>query len=75
LRQPGVSLAERNNAGDTALLLAALNGKTETVRWLLSQPGVSLAERDNNGNTALLYAASNGHIKTGLSHLNCGEKR
>src|SRR3990167_2006613 len=46
-----------------ALLLAARNGKTEMVEWLLKN-GASLSEKDNYGYTALLGAASNGKTET-----------
>ncbi len=59
----GANLAEKNNDGDTALLLAARYGHLKTVQWLLGN-GASLAEKNNNGYTAMLLAALGGKLKT-----------
>jgi ankyrin repeat protein len=44
-----------NNAGQTALMMAALFGRNETVKLLISH-GVNAALRDDTGNTALSLA-------------------
>ena len=44
------------------LLLAALGGHLEVVRWLLRKGGSSVEEKDNDGWTALLCAARNGNF-------------
>jgi ankyrin repeat protein len=52
-------VAERNKAGETPLMLAALSGDEATVRILLKHVwvhGISIV-----GMTALMYAASRGH--------------
>ena len=46
--------------GDTALILAASNGKVQCVR-LLVDGGADRWIRSNEGKTALNYAASKGH--------------
>ncbi len=48
---------ERNRYGDTALMIAALNGRMDIVKRLR----VRGAELDGAGWTALIYAATGGH--------------
>jgi ankyrin repeat protein len=48
---------ERNRYGDTALMIAALNGRFDIVKKLRARG----AELDGAGWTALIYAATGGH--------------
>ena len=45
------------------VLLASMNGKLETVEWLVNN-GCSTNERNNFGNSCLLYASLHGHLET-----------
>ncbi len=49
----------RNAYGESAVMLAALRGQTETVRWLLGQG----AQINHSGWTPLMYAAVNNHLE------------
>ena len=64
------SLSAVMGDGHTALMCAALQGKTATVRTLL-QRGVDINAKDPEGHTALMYAVINLHheiIKLLLEH-------
>ena len=41
-------------------MLAAINGKTEIVKLLLTRPDIDINAKDNNGDTPLMLAAING---------------
>ena len=58
-----LSAAEGYTHGHTALMRAALNGNTETVKDLIHQ-GVDINQRDENGRTALMFAVINTHYET-----------
>src|SRR5262245_29376585 len=58
-----LSDAEEYTHGHTALMRAALDGNTETVKELLDQ-GADINQRDENGRTALMFAAMNTHYET-----------
>jgi ankyrin repeat protein len=58
-----LSAAEAYEHGHTALMRAALDGNTETVKELIHQ-GVDINQRDENGRTALMFAAINSHYET-----------
>jgi ankyrin repeat protein len=58
-----LSAAEGYTHGHTALMRAALDGDTETVRGLIHQ-GVDVNQRDENGRTALMFAVINSHYET-----------
>ncbi|MCY3975351.1 MAG: ankyrin repeat domain-containing protein, partial [Simkaniaceae bacterium] len=48
--------------GKTTLMLAAENGRTEFVRWLLNGSfGVDITRSDKNGDTVLILAIKGGH--------------
>ena len=52
-----------DNDGDTALVLAAVNGHVEVVRALLEHPGIAVNATNNYGGTALVYAAYWDHVE------------
>jgi len=49
--------------GNTSLMIAAAQGRTEMVRLLMAH-GADVDARGRIGNTALLYAAQEGHAET-----------
>ena len=55
-----VPIGMKNRNGSTALMLAALNGHTDSVRVLLRRP-TDIDSKDRTGLTALTYAASRDH--------------
>ena len=57
LVEGGAKVNLRNKWGDTALMVAALNGRDKIVRFLRGMGG----DINNTGWTALHYAAVNGH--------------
>ena len=57
LVEAGAKVSLRNKWGDTALMVAALNGHENVVRYLRGKGG----DVNNTGWTALHYAAVNGH--------------
>ena len=58
-----LSAAEAYRHGHTALMRAALDGDTESVKELINQGG-DINQRDDNGRTALMFAVVNGHYET-----------
>lgn len=58
-----MSTAERYKEHRTDLMFAALEGKTETVKTLLSQ-GADVNAKDDAGRTALMFATINLHSET-----------
>jgi uncharacterized protein len=58
-----LSAAEGYTHGHTALMRAALDGNTETVKELILQ-GVDINQRDESGRTALMFAVINSHYET-----------
>lgn len=63
LTTQGVPIDTRDAAGRTALMLAARNGQTTTVRKLLEW-GAHPALADNDGLTAAQQARQQGHVRT-----------
>ncbi len=61
--------AKDNKLGSTPVMLAATNGKTETVLALI-EAHANLALSDKKGETALIRAARNGHTETVVALLN-----
>lgn len=53
----------RDEYGDTALIIAARNGRTGIVKELLQVAGVDVNARREHGKTALMHAAKNGKIE------------
>ena len=60
--QNGAYVNARNNNGWTALMMAALNGHTETARVFL-QNNADVNARDNNGLTALRWTKMRPELK------------
>lgn len=60
---PGIAVDERDPMDRTALMIAAIHGRTEAARLLLDAKADPKAV-DNSGETALLIAASMGYSKT-----------
>ena len=58
-----LSAAEGYTHGHTALMRAAVDGDTETVREL-NHEGVDINQRDDDGRTALMFAVINLHYET-----------
>lgn len=49
--------------GETALIVAARNGRENIVRFLIQIPDIKVNAKDNNGNTALISAIAAGNEK------------
>ena len=65
-----MSESAEHEEGHTALMLAALEGQTETVKRLL-EGGADINVRDDEGRTALMFAVTNLHtdsVKALLEH-------
>ena len=56
----GADINEKNSSGNTALILASINGYTDTARMLIEK-GIRLDEKNNFGFTALIWSSANGH--------------
>ena len=52
-----------NNYGNTALMLAAVNGHVEVVRTLLEHPDIAVNAADPGMITALMWATFHGHVE------------
>lgn len=63
LLDQGADINARNKEGETLLMLAALEGRAEIVRFLIDR-GADVKARDGFGATALLYAAMGGSLDT-----------
>jgi uncharacterized protein len=57
LLNAGAEVDRRNPSGETAIMIAALNGRRSVVEWMLSKE----AQINHPGWTPLIYAATNGH--------------
>jgi uncharacterized protein len=57
----GVELDSRDEHGQTALMLAAVEGNAEVVEWLVER-GAALDHTAKYGLSALMLAVVNGHI-------------
>ena len=62
LAAPGLDVNAATGAGDTALMLAADGGHTETVTVLLAAPGLDVNAATGAGRTALTLAEGQGHF-------------
>ena len=73
LSQPGVKVDMTNSSGQTALMMAAISGRTEAARILLkakADPNL----QDNAGTNALMLAAYFGFTKTASALLEGGAR-
>lgn len=61
-KQPHPAIDHQNNNGESALMLAAVDGVVENLDLLLKQ-GANCALKDNQGNTALIYAVRSGVLE------------
>lgn len=61
----------KNNLGETALHIAAKNGREEFLQELITR-GADINERDNNGNTAFDLAAENNKLETMIILIEAG---
>jgi len=52
---------KQDNYGNTTLIWASSNGRTEIVKLLLAQQNIDVNKQNNSGYTALILASSNGH--------------
>ena len=57
----------RDEYGDTALIVAARNGRTGIVKELLQVKGIEVNARREQGKTALMHAAKNGRSQQTVS--------
>ncbi len=60
LLQVGAKVDEKNDAGQTALMLAASTGEMKNVRALIAA-GAHMNARDKENKTALSYGRENDH--------------
>ena len=63
---------EKNERGDTLLVVAAYNGQLAAVNRILTQPGVEIDVRNGMGLTALTAAAYQGHVEIAKAILHAG---
>ena len=62
LEMRGIDVNQRGGvSGDTALINAASNGKTDIVKLLLNQDGIQVNKGNNNGFTPLYFAVTAHH--------------
>ena len=74
LKQPGIDVNVKDNqAGQTALAIAALMGNVEIVHLLLAVKSLNVNSTEKNGDTALMVAANHGH--TSVVELLLSDKR
>ena len=59
----GANVNAKKNDGETALMVAALNGHTVTVKALI-QAGADVNAKNNKGETALMFAAKYEYTET-----------
>jgi ankyrin repeat protein len=57
LLNAGAEIDRRNPSGETAVMIASLNGRRSVVEWMLGKE----AQINHPGWTPLIYAATNGH--------------
>jgi ankyrin repeat protein len=73
LKEGGARITERGHEGNTALLMATLNGNFTTCQWLLEHGGADIAEAADNGQTVWMMLASSMHLKTWFPNFDYNE--
>jgi len=63
LLNKGANVNAQNYNGNTALILASSNGRTEIVEMLLKHPKIDVNLNDASGYTALMWASNMGHTE------------
>ena len=61
LVEAGADVRATDDRRETCLIIAASNGHTDTVRYLVGLPEVDLDQQDSDNHTALHFAASRKH--------------
>ena len=74
LRDAGADVNARNNAGETALMMAATLGHTKAVQALLDADA-NVNDENNVGDTVLMMATRNGHDEVVRLLKSAGAKR
>lgn len=64
---------DKNNTGDTALMIATLNGNFEIVRYLVEEGELDINCRDNQGFTPFVAACANDFVEI-IAYLMCVKK-
>ncbi|AOW13311.1 hypothetical protein LPB72_09665 [Hydrogenophaga crassostreae] len=59
----GLNVGAKDEAGQTALLIAAQEGSLNVARFLLKQPSVKVEARNDKGESPLMMAAIKGHLE------------
>ena len=62
LLKGGMSVDERNSAGATPLIMAAMGGRSEIAKWLIEN-GADINAKADDGNTPIHSAAFLGHLR------------
>ncbi len=60
LIKTGADVNAKDKFGNTALIIAVLDGRTDIVKALIDSPKTDVNAKDNDGDTALIEAATHG---------------